>query len=57
MPALAAGATFAATTLAGLLLGLWIAARTGQPLWTLGGLALGIGFGGYSAFRLLMRSL
>ena len=55
LPVIAAGGTFAGTTLAGLLAGIWIARASGQQLWVLGGLAAGIGLGGYSAFRLLMQ--
>jgi hypothetical protein len=57
VPVLAAGGTFAGTTLAGLLLGFWIGHATGQGLWVVGGLAAGVALGGYSAFRLLLRSL
>ncbi|HEY1977201.1 MAG TPA: hypothetical protein VGG89_11670 [Candidatus Baltobacteraceae bacterium] len=57
MPVIAAGGTFAMTTLAGLLVGIWIAGRTGQGLWALAGLFGGLAFGGYAAYRLLMRSL
>ncbi|MEO6834320.1 MAG: AtpZ/AtpI family protein [Candidatus Tumulicola sp.] len=56
-PVLAAGGTFAATTLVGLLAGVWIGRATGQPLWVIGGLFAGLAVGGYSAFRLLLRSL
>jgi F0F1-type ATP synthase assembly protein I len=56
-PVLAAGGTFAGTVLLGLLIGILIAQRTGQPLWTLAGLLVGLGIGGYSAVRLLLRSL
>ena len=55
-PVLAAGGTFAAATLAGLFAGFWIGRATGQPLWVIGGLAAGLGLGGYSAYRMLLRS-
>jgi uncharacterized protein YneF (UPF0154 family) len=57
VPVLAAGGTFAMATLAGLALGAWVAARTGQGLWVVAGLFGGLIVGGYSAYRLLMRSL
>ena len=50
-----AGASFAVTVLAGLLLGIWLAGRTGQQLWVLGGLFAGLAIGGYAAFRLILR--
>lgn len=52
-----AGATFAGTTIAGLILGVWLAGKTGQQLWVLGGLFGGLALGGYSAIRLLMRAM
>ena len=57
LPVLAAGGTFAMTALAGLAAGIWLGRATGAPLWALGGLMAGIAAGGYSAYRLLMRSL
>ncbi|HKE37850.1 MAG TPA: hypothetical protein VKB39_10460 [Candidatus Baltobacteraceae bacterium] len=57
MPAIAAGGSFAMTTLAGLALGIWIGGRTGQGLWALAGLFGGLVVGSYAAYRLLMRSL
>jgi hypothetical protein len=57
MPVLAAGGTFAATAILGLLAGIWISNATRQPLWVLGGLFGGLALGGYSAIRLLMRSM
>jgi len=57
IPVLAAGATFAMTALAGLAAGYWLGHATGAPLWVAGGLAAGILLGGYSAYRLLLRSL
>ena len=57
VPAIAAGGSFAMTTLAGLALGIWIGGRTGQGLWALAGLFGGLVVGSYAAYRLLMRSL
>ena len=54
---LTAGSTFAVTVLGGLLIGAVVGQRTGQPLWALAGLFVGLGIGGYSAVRMLMRSL
>ena len=57
MPVLAAGGTFAVTTLVGLVAGIWVSNLTHQPLWVLGGLFAGLALGGFSAFRMLMRSM
>jgi hypothetical protein len=56
LPVIAAGGTFAGATLAGLLIGIFIGSRTGQPLWAFGGLLLGLGAGGYGAARLLFAA-
>jgi F0F1-type ATP synthase assembly protein I len=56
LPVIAAGGTFAGSTLAGLLIGIFIASRTGQPLWAFAGLILGLAAGAYSAVRLLFRA-
>lgn len=56
-PVLAAGGTFAITTVAGLFAGAWLAGRFSAPLLTVAGLFLGLAIGGYSAFRMLMRSV
>jgi uncharacterized protein YneF (UPF0154 family) len=50
----AAGGTFAGSALLGLLLGIWLAGRTGQQLWVLGGLLGGVAVGAFSAARLVM---
>ena len=50
MPVLGAGGTFAISALLGLVAGLLIAQRSGQPMWTLGGLFAGLAVGGFSAF-------
>ncbi|MBV8489048.1 MAG: AtpZ/AtpI family protein [Candidatus Eremiobacteraeota bacterium] len=57
LPVLAAGATFAGCTLAGLALGAWLSQRTGAPLWVLGGLLGGIAAGGFAAARLFLRAM
>lgn len=57
LPVLAAGGTFAASTLAGLIIGAWLAGRVNAPLLAVLGLFAGLAIGGYSAFRMLMRSV
>lgn len=57
VPVLGAGGIFAGCALGGLLAGIAIGRWTGQALWTIGGLFAGIAVGGYSAVRLLMRSM
>ena len=57
LPVLAAGGSFAMTTLAGLAVGIWIGGRTGQGLWVLAGFFGGLALGGYTAYRLFVRSL
>lgn len=54
---LAAGSTFAGVALVGLLVGVLVGQRTAEPLWAFAGLMIGLGLGGYSAVRLLMRSI
>jgi hypothetical protein len=54
LPVIAAGGTFAGATLAGLLIGIFAASRTGNQLWAFVGLIVGLGIGGYSAARLLL---
>jgi len=56
-PVLAAGASFAGCTLAGLLAGIWLEQRSGRGLWVLGGLLGGMTLGAYAAFRLVIQSL
>ncbi|MBV8637138.1 MAG: AtpZ/AtpI family protein [Candidatus Eremiobacteraeota bacterium] len=56
LPVIAAGGTFAGATLAGLLIGIFIGGRTGQPVWAFVGLIVGLGAGAYSAVRLLFRA-
>ena len=57
MPVLAAGGSFAGCVLAGLLAGIWLGRATGSQMWVFGGFLAGMALGGYSAFRLLQRSL
>jgi uncharacterized protein YneF (UPF0154 family) len=57
LPVVSAGGTFAISALAGMLLGIWIAGKSGRPLWVLGGLLAGMAAGAYAAARLLLRSL
>ena len=57
LPVLAAGGTFAAAAVIGLLCGVAAAARTGQPLLAPVGLLVGATIGGYAALRLLLRSI
>ena len=57
MPVLAAGGTFAVTTVAGLVAGAWLAERLRAPILVAVGLFVGLAAGGYSAYRLLLRSM
>lgn len=57
MPVLAAGSTFAAMTVAGLFAGAWLAGRMRAPIVVVAGLFLGLALGGYSAYRMLLRSM
>jgi hypothetical protein len=57
LPVAVAGGTFAAAAVVGLLLGVLAAGRTGQPLLVPAGLVLGFAIGGYSAVRLIVRSM
>ncbi|HVA27841.1 MAG TPA: hypothetical protein VNF68_06655 [Candidatus Baltobacteraceae bacterium] len=57
LPIIAAGGTFAGAALAGLLGGIVLAGRSGNQLWVLGGLFAGLALGGYSAVRMLLRTL
>jgi hypothetical protein len=56
-PVLAAGGTFAVTTLAGLFAGVWLSERVRTPILVAAGLFVGLALGGYSAYRLLLRSM
>lgn len=57
LPVVTAGATFAVTTLLGLVAGAWVARATGQGLWVLAGIFGGLALGVYCAYRLLLRSM
>lgn len=57
LPVLAAGGTFAAAAILGLLVGVWLAGRWREPILAGVGLFTGLAFGGYSAYRLLQRSM
>lgn len=56
LPIVTAGSAFAGTALAGLLAGVLIGQRTGQPLYAFVGLLIGLALGAYSAARMLMRT-
>lgn len=53
----AAGATFAFTVIAGMVIGIWISGRTGNSLWVLAGLGAGLAAGTAGAWRLVSRSM
>jgi hypothetical protein len=57
LPVLLAGGTFAAGAVIGLGGGVLAAQRFGEPLLAPVGLMIGAGFGGYSAVRMLLRSI
>lgn len=57
LPILAAGGFFAAASVLGLFGGIVAAGRTGQPFLVPVGLMMGAAIGGYSALRLVLRSL
>jgi hypothetical protein len=57
LPVLFAGGSFAGAAILGLLVGVVVAERLGAPLLTPAGLILGLIAGGYSAFRLLAKSM
>ncbi|HET6276081.1 MAG TPA: AtpZ/AtpI family protein [Candidatus Cybelea sp.] len=57
LPVLGAGGAFAGTTVAGLLAGVWLAERLRMPIVAAAGLFAGLALGGYSAYRLLLRSM
>jgi hypothetical protein len=56
-PVVVAGATFAAAAILGLVVGIFAAGRMAQPILVPAGLMLGLAIGGYSALRLIFRSL
>lgn len=57
VPLLGAGGTFAGCAILGFALGIWADLHTGARYYTLLGLFLGMGAGGYAAVRLLLRAL
>jgi len=57
LPVIGAGSAFAGAAVAGLLAGVWLAQRLGAPFVTAVGLFAGLALGGYSAYRLLVRSM
>ena len=57
LPVIAAGGTFAAAAVVGLLIGILIASRRGEPFVAPIGLLLGAAIGAYSALRMLAKSM
>ena len=57
LPVVAAGSAFAAAAVVGLLCGVLVASRRGEPLWAPAGLMLGAAVGAYSAFRVLLKTM
>jgi hypothetical protein len=57
LPVLAAGGTFAAAAILGLLAGIAAAGHFGNPLYVPAGLALGAAAGGVAALNLIVRGL
>jgi hypothetical protein len=57
LPVLGAGGAFAGMTVVGLLAGVWLAGRVDVPIFAAAGLFAGLALGGYSAYRLLRRSM
>jgi hypothetical protein len=57
LPVLAAGGTFAAAAIVGLVAGILAAGQARQPLLAPGGLMIGAAIGGYGAVRMLLRSI
>jgi hypothetical protein len=57
LPLIMAGGAFAAAAVIGLLCGVFAAGRIDEPLLVPAGLLLGSAVGGYSAVRLLFRSM
>jgi hypothetical protein len=57
LPLIAAGGTFAAAAIVGLLIGVAFAGRRGEPLFAPIGLLLGAAVGAYSAVRVLSKSM
>jgi hypothetical protein len=57
LPVLGAGGALAGAAVAGLLAGMWLAERAKVPILAAAGLFAGLALGGYSAYRLLLRSM
>jgi len=57
LPVLGAGGAFAGTAVVGLLAGVWLAGLLRMPFLPAAGLFAGLALGGYSAYRLLIRSM
>jgi len=57
VPLLAAGSTFAACVIIGLLAGIWLDHRLGSSYWVLVLFFGGFAIGAYSAWRLVARAL
>jgi hypothetical protein len=57
LPVLVAGASFAGAAILGLVVGIVVATRVGQSLYVPAGLLVGAAIGGYSALRVVLRSL
>lgn len=56
-PLLAAGSTFAATVIVGLLAGIWLDHRLGTSYWVLVLFFAGLVLGSYAAWRLVARTI
>ena len=56
LPIVAAGGSFAGGSVLGIGLGIVLARATGQQLWVLGGLLVGMALGAYAAVRLVVGS-
>lgn len=57
LPVLGAGGAFAAMAVVGLLAGIWFGERLKLPILAAAGLFAGLALGGYSAYRLFLRSM
>lgn|GEM_PF-1641403 len=57
LPVVVAGSAFAAAAVIGLICGVLVGGRRGDPLWAPLGLLLGAAVGAYSAFQVLAKSM
>lgn len=57
LPLMAAGGSFAASAVIGLVVGVLVAQRRDEPLWALAGLMIGAGIGACSALALIVRAM